>query len=646
MFTLVDGRNELYQWDLNRQVRVADPSITEVHFCNRTGDCSLVVKVHANPTDSELYADIPNLLLQSPYDIRVYAYCDCYTKVEETLKVKARTKPADYVYTPTEVLQYSSIAARMDNLENSIGDEVNKYMEEHPVQVDLTGYAKEEYVDTAISNIKFPEPDLTNYATKDYVTDQIDYYTEDFATTGYVEDKIAEIGEPDLTGYATERWVSNQGYLKTVPAQYVTEDELSAKGYAKQNELSVYAKKTDIPTVPTKVSQLENDKGYLTQHQSLAGYATTKYVDNAIANIEVSGGGDVDLSNYYKKSQTYSRTEIDNKVNATNQQLAAFNQEMYIVTDALETSIKDCATKDYVNDAISNIDIPETDLTGYATETYVDNAIAGIDIPDVSAYQTADQVNTLINNALAGIDIPEVDLGNYYSKDETYNKTEVDNAIANISGGGGSSSGGATVLTLSGTTISEVSDEDKEALIYLRTYLMENDDVPSDRLYYFRVDTSDNYHFACDITLNSIGTSLTLKSQEGTTEFSYNVSFSYSTGELTNIWTSLISASSGWRWYGNPAIDVAWENHIKIVGYWDGDTDKQVTYDISVGSEWNTFGSESGRKYYVPYYCANVQEHSEYLNGIWFYNDGSNLTLTCEIGTVTDFTPLGYWYWR
>jgi len=30
-----------------------------------------------------------------------------------------------------------------------------------------------------------------------------------------------------------------------------------------------------IPEVPTKVSELENDKGYLTEHQSLEGYAKT-----------------------------------------------------------------------------------------------------------------------------------------------------------------------------------------------------------------------------------------------------------------------------------------------------------------------------------------------------------------------------------
>lgn len=56
---------------------------------------------------------------------------------------------------------------------------------------------------------------------------------------------------------------------------------------------------------PTKVSELENDKGYLTEHQSLAGYATEQYVDNAIADIP-----ETDLSNYYTKTQVDNKLEI------------------------------------------------------------------------------------------------------------------------------------------------------------------------------------------------------------------------------------------------------------------------------------------------------------------------------------------------
>ena len=111
MFTLRDGRNYLYAWDLNRQIMVDDPSITEVHFSNRTDDRSLVVEV--KDEDGLRVANIPNIILQQPWDIIAYAYCpDSYTKIEEVLEVKARPKPDDYIYTETEVYTVEEYLAR------------------------------------------------------------------------------------------------------------------------------------------------------------------------------------------------------------------------------------------------------------------------------------------------------------------------------------------------------------------------------------------------------------------------------------------------------------------------------------------------------------------------------------------------------
>lgn len=54
-------------------------------------------------------------------------------------------------------------------------------------------------------------------------------------------------------------------------------------GYITADALQAYALKTDIPTVPTKVSAFANDAGYLTQHQSLAGYALKTEIPNVSA---------------------------------------------------------------------------------------------------------------------------------------------------------------------------------------------------------------------------------------------------------------------------------------------------------------------------------------------------------------------------
>ena len=46
-----------------------------------------------------------------------------------------------------------------------------------------------------------------------------------------------------------------------------------------------YALKSELPVVPTKVSELENDVPYLTEHQSLEAYSTIAYVDGKISEM-------------------------------------------------------------------------------------------------------------------------------------------------------------------------------------------------------------------------------------------------------------------------------------------------------------------------------------------------------------------------
>ena len=43
---------------------------------------------------------------------------------------------------------------------------------------------------------------------------------------------------------------------------------------------------SDAPTIPTKTSELQNDSGYLTEHQDLTDYATKTYVGEQISNAD------------------------------------------------------------------------------------------------------------------------------------------------------------------------------------------------------------------------------------------------------------------------------------------------------------------------------------------------------------------------
>lgn len=259
MFKLYDGRNELYQWDLNRKVIVEDPEVTEVHFCNKTDDCSLVVQV------KDGMADIPNILLQDTWNIRVYAYCDEYTKVEESFKIKPRTKPSDYVYTETEIFQYSSVDKRMTELENNIDGKVetavSNYLEENPIEVDLTPYAKKEDIPVKISELE---------NDKGYLTQHQDISGKaDKAHTHSIKD-VTDYVAPDLSPYALKSDIP-------APIDTYTKQELNNKfaNTAAKNHTHRMSEITDYvaPVIP-----------------SLEGYATEQYVDDAIANIDIPEG--------------------------------------------------------------------------------------------------------------------------------------------------------------------------------------------------------------------------------------------------------------------------------------------------------------------------------------------------------------------
>lgn len=85
------------------------------------------------------------------------------------------------------------------------------------------------------------------------------------------------------TDGTSAQFVKADGSLDS--STYLTAADISSKAEKSyvDSQLSTKADKTEIPTVPTVVSAFKNDAGYLTQHQSLAAYATTASVNSALA---------------------------------------------------------------------------------------------------------------------------------------------------------------------------------------------------------------------------------------------------------------------------------------------------------------------------------------------------------------------------
>ena len=137
MFQIYDGREHFYQWDLNRQILVTDPTIAEVHFCNRTEDCSLVTEV--KEIGGFLLADVPNILLQQSFDLHVYAYDGNATRYDAVFTVKPKSKPSDYAYTETEIKSFEHLENRIDQIEkngistDTIDEAIQDYLEQFNV---------------------------------------------------------------------------------------------------------------------------------------------------------------------------------------------------------------------------------------------------------------------------------------------------------------------------------------------------------------------------------------------------------------------------------------------------------------------------------------------------------------------------------
>ena len=114
------------------------------------------------------------------------------------------------------------------------------------------------------------------------------------ATTGAYNDltgkpTLGALAAKDKVAYGTD--ITGTPTIPTVPTKVSAFE--NDKGYLTEHQSLVeYAKKTDLPTVPTKVSAFENDKGYLTAHQSLDAYATKA----SLATVATSGSY-ADLTN-------------------------------------------------------------------------------------------------------------------------------------------------------------------------------------------------------------------------------------------------------------------------------------------------------------------------------------------------------------
>ena len=131
---------------------------------------------------------------------------------------------------------------------NETDDTADGFIKNKPTIPSLSGYATETWVNE--QGFLTQHQDLSNYATKDEIPN-----LDGYAKTSEIPTKVSELE-------------NDSNYLSSIPEEYVTETELEAKGYLTEHQdLSAYATKDEIPTVPSKVSELTNDSNYQTAEQ-------------------------------------------------------------------------------------------------------------------------------------------------------------------------------------------------------------------------------------------------------------------------------------------------------------------------------------------------------------------------------------------
>jgi len=243
------------------------------------------------------------------------------------------------------------------------------------------------------------------------------------ALTSALADKADKSELPNMKDYA------KKSDIPEIPTK-VSAFENDANYLTEHQDLSNYAKKSDIPEIPTKVSAFENDANYLTEHQDLSNYAKKSDIPEIPTKVSAFENDanylteHQDLSNYAKKSDI---PEIPTKVSAFENDANYLTEHQDLSNYAKKSDIPElptlatvATTGDY-NDLINK------------PESMVDTRVSGVDV-----VVDEDEGKLLVITSTDGTNESEVsvkttkifDHSQYYTKDET-SATFIDNNEAN-----------------------------------------------------------------------------------------------------------------------------------------------------------------------------------------------------------------------
>ena len=302
----------------------------------------------------------------------------------------------------------------------------------------------------------------------------------------------------------------NKEILDTISANKINEWDNKSNFNGDYNSL------TNKPTIPTKVSDLQNDSGYLTEHQDISGKVDKVNGKSLISDDEIKRLST--LKNYDDTNIYLQLNDIESEINELKEGNIDIDLTNYVTKDELSEKADKSELHSHNNksilDGITNGKIVEWDNKSTFSGNYNDltnkpttfePSSHNHSINDISDYPndlaTKDYVEEAINNAkLEGGDVP-IDLSIYAKKTDLHdhsNKTILDSITTskvNQWDNKSNFSGNYNDLTNKPTIPTKVSDLPNDS-----GYLTEHQDISG------KVDKINGYSLVSNTEISRLAT--------------------------------------------------------------------------------------------------------------------------------------------
>lgn len=324
---------KVWQWDINDTVTVEgieDISKWQVHFATVGDTTALVIEIRQDMT-----AYIPNQLVELGTAIYAYLYNvreeRAYTETAVLIPVNARPKPSDYISEPTDVLTWGQLRADIGTLSQLATED----------KTSLVAAVNELHgdIETAYSDIDSVETTVTGQGQ----------------SITAIQAEIKKIGQS----------ITDINNTDAAQSQQIAQTQQDIGELAQSDTQLAKSVSSLAQTVGEGFEQIQAE---LDEKQPVGDYIT-KGVDN--------------LTNYYKKSETYTQSEINNIIGSMTHITTEVVESIVDVTkpNVIYLVPAEAETDNYyeeyllINGKPELIGTTRVDLTNYYTKTETDKLL-------------------------------------------------------------------------------------------------------------------------------------------------------------------------------------------------------------------------------------------------------------------------------